>query len=70
MYQIVYHYDSHYHPLIIGGNNLMLYMTAARALAGKHIRKQCICLLRIFPLLRSQRFLQASPKSIVRSKEA
>lgn len=49
----------------------MLYMMAgARALAGKHIRKPCLCLLRIFPLLWSQRFLQASPKSIVRSKEA
>ena len=39
MYQTVYHYDSHCHPLIIGGNNLILHMMAPRALAGKHIRK-------------------------------
>jgi hypothetical protein len=66
MYQIVYHYDSHYHSSKIGGNDLMFYMMVARA---EHIKKPCLSLLS-FPLLWSQRFLQASPKSMVRSKEA
>jgi hypothetical protein len=39
MYQNVYHYDSHYHPSIIGRSDLMLYMMAARALAGEDMAK-------------------------------
>ncbi len=31
MYQIVYHYDSHYHSSIIGGKDLILFMMVARA---------------------------------------
>jgi hypothetical protein len=51
------------------------YMTAARVLSlvnisGSHAMHAYLCLLRIIPLLWSQRFLQAPSKLIVRGKEA